>query len=90
MSDRKIGTLVAGRYAHPGGSPFERCCYCVEDNGDGTGTVVLDWYETSDGRDYMTTETYMTTTLEAAREIVRILNNNQSGTVSASTERSTV
>ncbi|MPR10486.1 hypothetical protein [Microvirga tunisiensis] len=67
-----VGTLVDGKYNHPSGSCFERCCYCVEDNGNGTGTVVLEWYEISDGQDYMTSEAFMTTTLEAARAVVHI------------------
>ena len=52
---------------------FERACYSVRNHGDGTGTVVLDWYQMSDGRDYLGSEEFMRAKIEAAREVVRNL-----------------
>jgi hypothetical protein len=67
-------------------SAFERACYAVHAHGDGTGTVVLDWYETSDGRDFMGSITFMRTEIEAARRIVQLLNANLPGGLPARTE----
>jgi hypothetical protein len=58
----------------PSGKDFMRACYVVRDHGDGTGTVALDWYEMSDGRDYGTSEVFMRTELSAAIGIVELLN----------------
>lgn len=53
---------------------FERGCYCVRNHGDGTGTIVLDWYEMSDGRDYSCSLAYMRTSVDTARQVVALLN----------------
>ncbi len=66
--------------------PFERACYAVYAHGDGTGTVALDWYETSDGRDFMGSIMFMRTEIEASRSIVRLLNANLPGGLPARTE----
>jgi hypothetical protein len=65
---------------------FEHACYAVEAHGDGTGTVILDWYETSIGRDFMNRETFMRAEIETARQIVRLLNQKLPGRVDAITE----
>ena len=65
---------------------FERACYSVRNHGDGTGTVVLDWYEMSDGRDYFGSEEFMRAEIEAARGVVRILNQQLPVRVNAETE----
>jgi hypothetical protein len=70
----------------PSGRNFERSCYCVRNHQDGTGTIVLDWYEMSVGRDYMTSEIYMRTELVAARQIVAILNRSLSHEVTGEIE----
>jgi hypothetical protein len=67
-------------------TPFTRACYAVQPHSDGTATVILDWYETSTGRDSMTFDIYMRTEIEAAREIVRILNASLPHRVAATTE----
>jgi|HubBroStandDraft_6_1064221.scaffolds.fasta_scaffold1391519_2 hypothetical protein len=65
---------------------FERACHAVHTHGDGTGTIVLDWYETSDGRDFMIFESFMRVEISAARDIVRILNAQLPGGLAARTE----
>ena len=60
----------------PSGKDFMRACYVVRDHGDGTGTVALDWYEMSDGRDYGTSDVFMRTELSAAISIVDLLNTH--------------
>jgi hypothetical protein len=55
-------------------------------HGDGTGTVVLEWYETSVGHDYMTSETFMRTNIDTARQIVMLLNQQLPNRVSGITE----
>ncbi len=62
---------ITGVHSGPG---FMRSCFVVRNHGDGTGTIVLDWYEMSDGRDYHTSEVFMRTKLETALQIVRLLN----------------
>ena len=62
-----------------------RACYVVRDHGDGTGTVALDWYEISDGRDYCTSDIFMRTELSAAIEIVSLLNPHLTSRVYAAT-----
>jgi hypothetical protein len=56
--------------ARPG--TFERACYVVRVHGDGTGTIALDWYEMSDGRDYMTSEVFMRTEVAIAKRIASL------------------
>lgn len=58
-----------------------RGCYCVRNHADGTGTVALDWFETSDGRDYHSSDTFMRTEIETARKIVSLLNGRLPGRV---------
>jgi hypothetical protein len=65
---------------------FMRACFAVDAHRDGTGTIRLDWYETSIDRDYGSSDYFMTTELEAAREIVRILNENLPDRAHARTE----
>ncbi len=48
----------------PRANDFMRACYAVCNHGDGTGTIVLDWYETSDGHDYGTSEEFMRAEIE--------------------------
>jgi hypothetical protein len=81
--DENGGLGITGT-PHPG--TFECACYCVHNHSDVTGTVVLDWYETSDGHDYFNSEEFMRATIEAAREVVRILNQQLPGRVNARTE----
>jgi hypothetical protein len=67
---------------------FERACYAVLDHGDGTGTVVLDWYEMSDGRDYFGSDEFMRAEIGTARQVVALLNEQLPARVlSAPTER---
>jgi hypothetical protein len=82
MLDSEAKNRITGA---PQGS-FERACYAVMSHGDGTGTIVLDWYETSLGRDYVTSESFMRTEIDAARQIVRMLNEQLPGRVHAITE----
>ena len=71
----------------PSANDFMRACYAVWNHGDGTGTIVLDWYETSDGRDYCTSEEFMRAEIETARQLVSLLNSQLPGRVlSAPTE----
>ncbi len=68
-------------------SPFERASYAVRNHGDGTGTVVLEWYEVSDGRDHFNTDEFMRAEIETARQVVALLNAQLPGRVmSAQTE----
>jgi hypothetical protein len=53
MSKDKTIVQVTGT---PTQGTFERACYAVRNYGDGTGRVVLDWYEMSEGRDYCSSE----------------------------------
>lgn len=82
MLDSKAQAKITGASR----ASFERACYAVRAHGDGTGTIVLDWYETSGGRDFTNYETYMRTELDAARSIVQILNAHLPGRVAARTE----
>jgi hypothetical protein len=70
----------------PNAGDFMRACYAVWNHGDGTGTVVLDWYQTSDGHDYCTSDEFMRVEIEVARKVVSILNSQLPGRVSAQTE----
>lgn len=65
------------------GPGFMRSCYVVRNHQDGTGTIALDWYEMSDGRDYGTSEEFMRTELQTALQIVRLLNAQLPGRVYA-------
>jgi hypothetical protein len=65
---------------------FERACYAVKAHGDGTGTIVLDWYEMSIGRDFMNSQSFMRTEIETAHQIVRLLNAHVPGRVHGITE----
>jgi hypothetical protein len=65
---------------------FERACYAVLAHGDGTGTIVLDWYETSIACDFMHSETFMRTNIDTARAIVLLLNQQLPSRVQARTE----
>jgi hypothetical protein len=65
---------------------FERACYAVRAHGDGTGTIVLDWYEMSAGRDYMGSQEFMITEIKTAHEIVRLLNAQVPGSAPGITE----
>ena len=48
---------------------------------------MLDWYETSDGHDYGTSEEFMRAEIETARQLVNLLNSQLPGRVlSAPTE----
>jgi len=67
----------------PSAGDFMRACYAVHNHGDGTATIVLDWYEMSDGRDFCTYEEFMRVEIEAARKVVSILNNQLPGRVSS-------
>ncbi len=81
MLDSEARSRITGASHH-----FMRACYAVEVHGDGTGTIVLDWYETSIGLDYGTSITFMRTEIETARQIVRMLNEHLPGRVNARTE----
>ena len=86
---KKFVLTPEGRRSLTGASPegsFMRACFAVDAHRDGTGTIRLDWYETSIGRDYGTSDYFMSTELEAAREIVRILNEHLPDRVHARTE----
>jgi hypothetical protein len=66
---------------------FERSCYSVCAHGDGTGTIALDWYETSDGHDFCNSQYFMRAEIETARAVVELLNRQLPGRVmSAPTE----
>lgn len=66
---------------------FERACYSVCVHGDGTGTIALDWYEVSDGRDFFHSDHFMRAEIETARAVVELLNTQLPGRVmSAPTE----
>lgn len=67
----KAATKITGMRS---GSGLNRCCYIVRNHQDGTGTIALDWYEMSDGRDYFSSDVFMRTELETALPIVRLLN----------------
>jgi hypothetical protein len=67
----EAASKLAGAKSGPG---FNRSCYVVRNHGDGTGTVALDWYEMSIGRDYFSSEVFMRTELNTALQIVRLLN----------------
>ena len=82
MNSPETGSKITGAST----SAFERACFAVREHGDGTGTIVLDWYETSDGRDFMTYEAFMRTEIKAARKIVKLLNANLPGGISATLE----
>jgi hypothetical protein len=86
MSKDKSAGLSAAVTGAPRPGTFERACYSVRNHGDGTGTVVLDWYETSIGRDYFGSDEFMRATIEVARDVVRVLNDNLPGRVHAETE----
>ena len=66
---------------------FMRACYSVQNHGDGTGTIVLDWYEISDGGDYCCSDVFMRVEIVTARQVVALLNKQLPGLVgSAPTE----
>ena len=67
------------------GHDFMRSCYIVRDHRDGTGSIALDWYQTSDGRDYCTSDVFMRTELTIAAKIVELLNSQLPGKVEAAT-----
>ncbi len=69
----------------PSAKGFDRACYCVRDHGDGTGTVVLDWYEVSDGRDYGSSDEFMRAELSVAIKVVNLLNAQLPSSVHART-----
>lgn len=77
------GVRITG---HPPHGAFERACYAVRNHGDGTGTVVLDWYEMSDGRDYFNSEEFMRVEIETARAVVELLNRQLPARVGAQIE----
>jgi hypothetical protein len=80
----RTGSRITGA---PRQGTFERACYAVRNHGDGTGTVVLDWYEMSDGRDYCASDEFMRAEIDTARQVVEVLNRQLSGRVlSAPTE----
>lgn len=88
MNQGKVADPIAqGRIT---GSPepgsFERACYAVRNHGDGTGTIVLDCYEMSEGRDYIGSQQFMRTEVETARVLVELLNRQLPGRVWAETE----
>lgn len=64
-----------------------RSCFVVRNHRDGTGTIALDWYEMSDGRDYGSSDVFMRTELQTALQIVRLLNGQLPGRVHAAEER---
>ena len=74
---------IAKFTGHSPPGTFMRSCYVVRNHGDGTGTVALDWYEMSDGRDFYSSDEFMRTELEAALQIVRLLNAQMPGAVHA-------
>lgn len=87
MSKDEVMRSVPGITGMPRPGTFERACYAVRNHGDGTGTVVLDWYEMSDGRDYVGSDEFMRADVETARRVVALLNGQLPGRVlSASTE----
>lgn len=59
----------------PNPNDFMRACYAVRNHGDGTGTIVLDWYEMSDGCDYGSSDEFMRAEIETARKVVSLLNS---------------
>jgi hypothetical protein len=65
---------------------FERACYAVKAHSDGTGTIVLDWYEMSTGHDFMISQDFMTTEIATARQIVHLLNAQVPSRVDGTTE----
>lgn len=67
----------------PSGRDFMRSCFVVRNHQDGTGTIALDWYEMSDGRDYCSSDVFMRIELETALQIVRLLNAQLPGRVHA-------
>ena len=70
----------------PSGRDCTRACYAVWNHGDGTGTIVLDWYEMSIGRDHCHSEVFIRAEIETARKVVNLLNSQLPARVSASTE----
>jgi hypothetical protein len=76
MSEKRtLSSQAAGKMTGaPSRKDFMRSCYLVRDHQDGTGTIALDWYETSDGRDFCSSDVFMRTELDTALEIVRLLN----------------
>jgi hypothetical protein len=68
------------------GNLFERGRYAIHDHGDGTATIVLDMYETSNGRDFMGFETFMRTEIDTARKFILLLNACLPGRIDARLE----
>jgi hypothetical protein len=69
----------------PSPNEFSRSCYCVRNHGDGTGTVVLNWYEVSNGQDYYHSDEYMRAELSVAKRVVELLNAQLPARVHATT-----
>jgi hypothetical protein len=67
----------------PSGQDFTRSCFVVHNHQDGTGTIALNWYEMSDGRDCGSSDVFVRTELETALQIVRLLNAQLPGRVHA-------
>jgi hypothetical protein len=86
MSKAEMTRSVPQVTGTPSPGTFERACYAVRNHGDGTGTVVLDWYEMSDGRDYFNSDEFMRAEIGVAREVVRMLNEQLPARVHAETE----
>jgi hypothetical protein len=79
LSSGAIGKITGA----PSGRDCMRSCFVVHNHQDGTGTIALDWYEMSDGRDYGSSDVVMLTELETALQIVRLLNAKLPGRVHA-------
>ena len=79
---RPLSSEAAGKITGaPTGRDFMRCCYVVRNHQDGTGTVALDWYEMSNGRDYGSSDVFMRAELQTTLQIVRLLNAQLPGRV---------
>jgi hypothetical protein len=79
MSENENATSVSPLTGAPSFGDFMRASYSVHNHGDGTGTVVLDWYEMSEGCDFGTFVEFMRAEIETARQVVALLNKQLPG-----------
>lgn len=82
--NRALPSEVAGKLTGvSSGRDFMRSCFLVLDHQDGTGTIALEWYEMSIGRDACSFDEFIRTELQTALQIVRLLNAQLPGRVDA-------
>jgi len=57
------------------GPGFIRCSYVVHNHSDGTGTIALNQYEMSIGRDLCGFQDFMCVEIGVVRQVVKLLND---------------